>query len=35
MRRHEGRGFLDNDDALLPGAADDEEGLDGDSRVAF
>ena len=26
---------MDDDDALPPGAAEDEEGLDGDSRVAI
>jgi hypothetical protein len=28
-------GLVDDDDALPPSAADDEEGLDGDSRVAI
>ena len=27
--------IVDDDDALLPGAADDDDGLDGNSRVAI
>ena len=27
--------LVDDDDALLPGTADDDDGLDGDSRVAI